>query len=419
MNLVKTSLLNGIAVVVKMLTLLGLNKLLAVYLGPTGFALLGQFQNAMQMIITFASGAINSGVTVGTAEHEDEEEQQHKVWSTACAISLSGALLASLVIAAASKPLALFFLKDEQYSSVFLWFSASLSLFVLNALLLAILNGKKEIGLYVAANIAGSIFSLVVTASLSVYFGLEGALIGLATFQSLSFIVTLMMCVRTKWFRVRHFLGGIDREVARTLGKFTLMAATSALCVPASHLLIRNHLGTSLGWEFAGYWEAVWRLSAAYLMLVTTTLSVYFLPKLASLTNSTDIRAEIVRGYKIILPLVLVAGYLVYLLRDLLLLYLFSEEFAPARVLFTWQLVGDFLKIASWVLGYLALAKAMVKVHVGTEIFFSSAFVILSVVFTNAFGLVGVAYAHALNYALYLGCMLLVTRHYFGTIPRH
>ena len=36
MTLIKTSLLNAIAVVIKMLTMLGINKILAVYVGPTG-----------------------------------------------------------------------------------------------------------------------------------------------------------------------------------------------------------------------------------------------------------------------------------------------------------------------------------------------------------------------------------------------
>lgn len=83
MTLIKTSLLNGIAVLFKMLTLLGLNKILAIYVGPAGYAVLGQFQNAVQMITTLASGAINTGVTKYTAEYHGEEEKQHTVWRTA------------------------------------------------------------------------------------------------------------------------------------------------------------------------------------------------------------------------------------------------------------------------------------------------------------------------------------------------
>ena len=59
MTLIKTSLLNGIAVLVKLLTLLGLNKILAIYVGPAGYAVLGQFQNAVQMITTLTSSSIS------------------------------------------------------------------------------------------------------------------------------------------------------------------------------------------------------------------------------------------------------------------------------------------------------------------------------------------------------------------------
>ncbi|MEL6948786.1 MAG: DegT/DnrJ/EryC1/StrS family aminotransferase [Pseudomonadota bacterium] len=67
----------------KMLTLLGLNKILAIYVGPAGYAVLGQFQNAVQMITTLASGAINTGVTKYTAEYGEDAPRQHAVWRTA------------------------------------------------------------------------------------------------------------------------------------------------------------------------------------------------------------------------------------------------------------------------------------------------------------------------------------------------
>mgnify|MGYP002759849009 FL=1 len=170
MTLIKTSMLNGIAVLVKMLTLLGINKILAVYVGPAGYAALGQFQNAVQMITTFASGAINTGVTKYTAEYHDRPEEQQVVWRTAGTIALVGSLAVSLAIALLNKQLAVWFLKDEEYGGVFLWFSATLTLFTFNTLLLSILNGKKEVLSYVFANIAGSLFALFATALMTVFY---------------------------------------------------------------------------------------------------------------------------------------------------------------------------------------------------------------------------------------------------------
>jgi PST family polysaccharide transporter len=105
MNLVKTSLLNGIAVIVKMLTLLSINKVLAVYVGPAGYAAIGQFQNAVQMITTFASGAINTGVTKYTAEYHESGEKQRAVWRTAGSIALGGSLLTGILLVLLRGPL--------------------------------------------------------------------------------------------------------------------------------------------------------------------------------------------------------------------------------------------------------------------------------------------------------------------------
>ena len=412
MNLVRTSLLNGIAVAIKMLTLLGINKILAIYVGPAGYAALGQFQNAVQMITTFASGAINTGVTKYTAEYHGDEAKQRKVWRTAGTIALLGSLFTGAVIAVFNQQLATWFLKDAHYGGVFLWFAATLVLFTFNALLLAILNGKKEITRYVIANIAGSIFALLVTTLMAIKLGLYGALVALAVHQSITFFITLLLCYKAPWFKVGHLFGGIDKQTAFNLGKYTAMALTSAICVPVSHILVRNHLGETLGWEAAGYWEAMWRLSAAYLMFITTTLSVYYLPKLSELKSAIDIKKEVIQGYKIILPAAAASGLVIYLLRDIIIRLLFTTDFLAMRDLFAWQMLGDTLKIGSWILAYIMLGKAMFKLFMVLEIVFAAGFVALTWGFTSLFGLTGVVVAHAVNYAVYwVVVAILIWRH--------
>ncbi|RMU44573.1 hypothetical protein ALP29_04101 [Pseudomonas syringae pv. avii] len=409
MTLIRTSLLNAIAVLMKMLTLLGINKVLAVYVGPSGYAALGQFQNAVQMITTFASGAVNTGVTKYTAEFKDDVVAQHRVWRTAGTIALSGSLFFSILIVIFNKALANWFLKDESFGGVFIWFGATLVFFTFNTLMLAILNGKKEIGRYVIANIAGSLFALLVTTLMSMYFGLYGALVALAVYQSLSFFITFFLCFRSSWFKLSYVVGKLDRKTAINLSKFTVMALSSALCVPVSHILVRNHLGEAFGWESAGYWEAMWRLSSAYLMLVTTTLSVYYLPRLSELKEAKDIKAEILQGYKIIFPVAVACGLIMYALRDFIIAVLFTADFLPMRDLFGWQMVGDVLKIASWILGYVLAARAYWKVFVFSEIFFAALFYIL-VLALHALGLESAVLAHALTYGLHLCFMFIVLK---------
>lgn len=401
MTLIKTSLLNAIAVGVRIITLLGINKILAVYVGPAGYAALGQFQNAVQMISTLASGAINTGVTKYTAEYYEDEEKQRAVWKTAGTIALIGSIFLSLLVFIFRIDLSQWFLNDASLDIVFGWFSVALVLFVFNTLLLAILNGKKDIYRYVLANITGSVVALIITAFMVINWGLLGALIALAVYQSLAFFVTLALCFKTPWFRLSHLFGRLDNGVVKNLAKYTAMALTSAGMVPLSHILIRNHLGQTLGWEEAGYWEAMCRLSGAYLMLVTTTLSVYYLPRLSELKTRAEIRQEIVAGYRLILPVAAMCSLLVYLLRDRIILMLFSEKFLPMGELFFWQLIGDVIKIASWLLAFVMLGKSMTIEFISTEIIFSFCFFGLTSVIVGIYGLKGVSVAYAINYALY------------------
>lgn len=412
MTLIKTSLLNGIAVMVKILAMLGINKVLALYVGPTGYAALGQFQNAVQIITQFASGAINAGVTKYTAEYNDDESKQRQVWQTAGSIAIIGSIITSVLVIVLRKSLAIWFLHDESLDGVFVWFGVTLVLFTFNALLLAILNGKKEIRLYVAANISGSLFALVATAVMVVNFGLYGALVALGVYQSLAFFVTIALCLKTRWFEWNRLIGKVHRQMLFKFAQYAMMALVSAVSIPVSQMIVRDHLGRTFGWDAAGYWEAMWRISTAYLLFVTSTLAVYYLPRLAEINNRDELVNELTDGYKVIIPVVTVAGVGMYLGRDWIIGALFSSAFQPVRELFAWQMTGDVLKIASWICSYVMIAKAMVRTYLITEILSAVGFILFVYILTDIYGIKGVVIAFALNYAIYLFVMLLVFRWY-------
>ncbi len=117
-------------------------------------------------------------------------------------------------------------------------------------------------------------------------------------------------------------------------------------------------------------------------------------------------------AYRYVLPAVIVAAAAVYLCRGWITRLLFSPDFAAALPLYAPQLLGDVLKIASFVLSYLMLAKAMTRLFVLSECLFAASYLGLVVLFTAHMGLIGAAYAFACNYALYLAFNVLVVRRY-------
>lgn len=401
MNLLQTSVLNGVAVLIKTITLFVLNKILAVYLGPTGYAALGQFQNFIQMVTTFAGSAINTAVIKYTAEYHEDESKQRAIWKTAGSIVFVFSLMFAFLILIFQRQLSLYIFHTLEYQTVFVWFAVFLLFFNFNTLFLAILNGKKEILKLVLANIAGSLFALIVTSILAIKLHLYGALIALSIYQSIAFIVTLFLCYRADWFKFSSLFGKIDLEITKKLSSFIWMALVSAICVPLSQILIRAYLSQEFGLAYAGYWEAMIRLSTVYLMLVTTTLGVYYLPRLSELKMIDEIKKEVYLGYKFLFPLAVAGGVVIFVLRDWIIKVLFSPSFAPMQSLFFWQMMGDALKIGSWILAYLMLSKAMTKLYISTEIIFTLSLIALTYVCTQLFGFEGVSIAHLINYGMY------------------
>jgi PST family polysaccharide transporter len=410
MTLIKTSVLSAIATAITMINSFVVVKIIAVYIGPSGMAFIGQFQNFITVLMSFATGAINGGVVKYTAEYREDEQQKQKLWSTALRVSFIATLLTAGVISSLHHYLSAFFFKSDEFQSIFLIFSATLFLFVLNSLFIAILNGQKEIKKLVTVNIISSFVSLCLTTSFAYRWGLYGALLSYTTGQALVFFVTLVFVFKSQWFKFKFFTAKLDKNYLKKLSGYTAMALTSALTMPVSQMLIRDYIGQSISWEAAGYWEGVWRISNSYLGLVTTTLGIYYLPRLSEIKENKELRKEIFYGYKVILPIVISSSIAIYYLRDFIILVLFTEKFTPMRDLFLFQIIGNIFKIASWLLGFLMHAKAMAKTFIVTEVIFSLSFLLLSIVCLESYGIVGVTISFAVNYFIYLLVLVFIFR---------
>lgn len=410
MTLIRTGLLNAVAVAVRLLSMLVLNKTLALEVGPAGYGLIGQLQNAVTTITAIASAGVNTGVTKYTAEYHEDAANQRQVWATAGFLGLVCSLIVGFVIVVFRAELAIKLFKDAAYSDVFVWVAACLVLYVFNAFLLAIINGLKEIELFVVANIANSLIALAVTGVLASMYGLHGALIALAINQSIACVATVALARKRIWFRLNDFFGRPDWAVTRKLSQFTLMAIATSVLGPLTLIAVRNILIAESGIEASGYWEAMTRISSLYLMFISMPLSVYYLPKLSELTNAIDLRRELTSGLKMLIPVTASMALAIYLLREFIIELLFSAEFAPMAALFAWQLTGDIVRVTAWLFSFFLISRAMTKQFLFAEIVAALSFVTLALVLIRQFGTEGVAIAYALNNFFYLGVLLFLVR---------
>jgi PST family polysaccharide transporter len=188
------------------------------------------------------------------------------------------------------------------------------------------------------------------------------------------------------------------------------MALASAIIVPLSQLMVRGYIAGKISVTEAGIWEGVNRVSGMYLMVVVTSFSVYYLPRLAELRNNFEIRKEVMSVYRLMVPFLIVASISIYVLRELIISILFTSEFSKMGELFPFQLLGDILKMSGWVLGYLMVAKAMTRTYIFMEILNYALFVVLSYILISYYGLRGATIAYATGHFVYLIGMFIIFR---------
>lgn len=409
-DIVKVFSLTSISTLVKMCTGLVSVKIVASIIGPAGVALVGQLNNFSTIALSLATGGINSGITKYIAEYKSDASKVKQYLATAFRITVVCSLLVGLVLLLLCKQLSSLIMMTPQYWYVFAIFGITITFYGLNNMLVSVVNGYKQFNKYVKVNVVSSIFGVAFTVALVLALGLPGALISAVTFQSLMIFVSVLMLRKLEWLRKDWLVGKFKRTIASQYFRYALMTLLSAFLVPISQMLLRGYVISEISITEAGWWEGMNRISNMYLMVITSSFSVYYLPRLSEISDRIELRHEIFKCYKVIVPLLLAGFTVIYFLRFFIVKLLFTHEFMPMTQLFIWQMAGDFFKICSWLLAFLMVAKSMTKAYISTEIIFTLSYILLGYTFIRLDGIVGLCQAYLTNYVLYLVVLTFMFR---------
>jgi PST family polysaccharide transporter len=172
------------------------------------------------------------------------------------------------------------------------------------------------------------------------------------------------------------------------------MALLSAIIVPLTLILIRTQIINRYSIEEAGIWDAVNRLSSFYMLIFSSGLSLYYMPKLASLETEVEFKEELKSYFKILVPLFLIILIVVFFAKEIIVDLAFTPAFSKIKGLLIWQLSADFVRIMALAFGYQILVKAMIKKYFIIEIAFHLVYLFLSYYLVQFYSLEGALQAY-------------------------
>lgn len=398
----KITSLNSLSVALKIGIGLITSKILAVFVGPSGMALVGNLRNFLTSLENIATLGFQNGIVKYTAESEKSRIELQKIISTVFIALIGVAILLSIILfCSASYWNEKIFGDNTEYLIVFKTLSFVLPTYGLSIFFIAVINGLGKFKKVISINIIGNIVGLLTSVFLILQFKTTGALMAIVMAPALLFFITLYLV--QKEIQIFQFvkLDVFDFKVLKNLSAYSLMTLVSSVFGPFVFLAIRNHIIQDLGIEQAGYWETMTRISSYYLMFISAILSVYFLPKLSKAQNNQETKSVFLQYYKYILPVFALALAILYFIRFFVIQLLFTKEFLPVTDLFFWQLLGDVFKVCALILGYQFFAKRKTSAFIITELFSLSVFYTASLYFIEVFQIEGVVIACVFQNACY------------------
>jgi len=272
----------------------------------------------------------------------------------------------------------------------------------------SIIQGVRRVTDLAYTNIFGAIFGTIIALFLFVTFGINSiawALLAVAVTQMLS---SAYFVRRVEIIQIKYYW---HENISDLLGLLRngLPLMISSLVITGTNLTIIAVISQKLDISSAGFYSAAFSLSGVFIGFLLNAMAADYYPRLSSMIDSRRRMNKIVNEQTIVGILLTVPGLLTCLVFSSFLLEIFySKEFLPASELLQWFILGCFLKVISWPMGFVLLSLGKNNLFFLSELFFNLSHLSLVYYSVMYLSLTETALAFFICYAAYGLFMLLI-----------
>ncbi|HVM59666.1 MAG TPA: O-antigen translocase [Verrucomicrobiae bacterium] len=368
-EIVKSSTIIGGSSVIVIVLRVVQTKVMALLLGPAGVGLMGLYGSIIDFACTIGSGVNNSGVRqIAESAGTNESHRIAGTVTTLRRVVLILALLTALLLAAASKPVARLTFGDEHYSGAVALLSLAILLTTVSGGQAALVQGMRRIYSLARINVLGALFALVVNIPIIYWYRQRGIVPSLVCTAAMSFLFS--------WWYARQIKVDGDSQTraratwseARALLQLGIVFMATGLMTMGAAYLIRMIVLRSLGVDAAGFYQSAWALGGLYVGFILGAMGADFYPRLTAAANDHAkcnrlANEQVEVGMLMAGPGVL--GTLTF--APLVMTIFYSAKFGPAAEILRWICLGMLLRVVTWPMGFILLAKGDRKRFFYTE----------------------------------------------------
>jgi len=384
-----------------------IQRLLAIWVGEAGIAKIGQLRNLMDMLASFSTLGTFSGIIKYVSESKDDSKTLEKLFSTTFVFAVLASFTSMIVLFFGASFFSEKLFNTETYAYAIKLVALVVPFMALYRICAGVVNGLIAYKVYAISELIAYVLTGIILVLALLKYSLEGVFLAIAVGPF--FYLVVLLCVYGKAIkRITKFnLFPLRAPFFKSLLGFSVMSISGHILFNYVEIDLRNIIIKKLNIEEAGYWTAMTNLSKNYMIFASGIFSIYVLPKFAGLKTASDFKKEVFYIYKTLLPLFAVGLVLVYVLRNTII-ELVYPGFKGVEPLFKWQLLADFIRLASMIIAFQFLAKKMVVAFVFTELFSVVTFYLLGIYLVNISGTEGIVIANFVRYILYFIMVIII-----------
>jgi PST family polysaccharide transporter len=370
MKLFHVSIASVLSTLVKLGSLLLINKLMALYLLPVDYGKFGQYQSLFQLIVTLSFFGASSGVVKQIAEANGNTLKEVSVVRVMLQIFYISSFFILLVLFFRFDYFFWFF-DNSELKNNFHWLKILTLLSIvfsgLATISAAICSGKFLYKVNYKSNVIACLIAAVMAFPLISIFKFSGAIIIFLIYSVSPIFFTYKEAKIFKAkFKIKEFMTP-NIKIMRSLFLFSGAALVSASALPLFQIYIRNQLYLQKLDISVGLWQAVLRISDLGVLFPSSILAAYLLPKVSSINELALIKNELKKVLMYLLPSYAFGIIIFICFKESLIVLIFSGNYLEVSNFISMQLIGDIFRLPIMSIAIVLLAKGMISRFVIVE----------------------------------------------------
>lgn len=415
-QILTSSALSGASTLINALISLVRTKIMALMLEPAGFGLLGLFGSITDLAVSLAGLGVSSSAVRQIAEAASSEDMPRIASTLALVrrINLALGLVGAVALALLARPVSRLSFGVDDYAGAIALLSLAVFLRLVAAGETSLLQGMRRIGDVARANVLGATLGVITSIPIIYFFRESG-------------VAPSLLCVAAAmafaaWFYSRRLVISVssanifDRK-AEIAALFRLGFAfmVSGFMTLGAAYVVRILIVRHVSLDAAGLYASAWTLGGLYVGYVLQAMGVDFYPRLVGAASDHPRCNQLVNEQAHVSMLLAGPGIIGTLIfAPLIVTALYSAKFAAAAGLLRWICLGMALRVLTWPLGFVIVAKNRQAMFLAVDAAWTVANIGLTATLLPLFGLNGAGVAFFVPYILHGALVYPIARSLTG-----